>query len=108
MWWPGSGVVEQYGCRGLSLVIGLGSFQLAGDGSTGEAAHQMPRERTTCSQLAIPLATTQNALTRSGRTVSSPSQLWRWLLHLPLREGKSEEWQIRVSCRIIGPELVLI
>jgi len=47
-------------------------------------------------------------LMSSARAVFSSPQPSRWLLCLALREGKSKEWKIRMSWRIIGPEVVLI
>lgn len=66
-------VVQPNGYRGFSLVVGLRSFQLARDGSTGEVAQQMLGERATCSQLMIPLASTQNGTDELCKSCLQPS-----------------------------------
>jgi len=66
-------VAQPYGHQGLSLVVGLCSSQLARDGSTREAAHQTPEERATCSQLLIPLASTQNSTDELCKSCLQPS-----------------------------------
>lgn len=68
-------VVQPHGYRRLSLMVGFCSFQrpaLARGGSTSEAAHQTPGERATCSQLMIPLASTQNGTDELGKSCLQP------------------------------------
>lgn len=108
MQWPGSGVLCSHMAVG-DLVWWLVSVPLAGKGwKHWRGSKAGAGGKSNLLAVMIPLASTQNVLMGSARAVSSPPQLGTWLLCPALREGKSKERKIRMSQRIIGPELVLM